>query len=69
MSMHQNQAIKQVDDFRGVQTMITDLAVPYVDLHLAPYSLVADDATTAVAAANTAAVKQALTEVISTRTA
>jgi len=42
--------------------MTTDLTLPYVDLHLAPYSLVADDATVAVAAANTAAVKQALTD-------
>ena len=40
--------------------MTTDLTLPYVDLHLAPYSLVADDATAAVA--NTAAVKQALTD-------
>src|SRR4051812_38210073 len=42
--------------------MMTNLALPYVDLHLAPYSVVADNATEAVAAANTAAVKQALTD-------
>jgi|tagenome__1003787_1003787.scaffolds.fasta_scaffold20982601_3 hypothetical protein len=42
--------------------MMTNLALPYVDLHLAPYSVVADDATEAVATANTAAVKQALTD-------
>jgi hypothetical protein len=42
--------------------MTTNLTLPYVDLHLPPYSLVADDATVAVAAANTAAVKQALTD-------
>jgi hypothetical protein len=42
--------------------MIADPALPYIDLHLAPYSLVPDNATVAVAAANTAAVKQALTD-------
>jgi hypothetical protein len=36
--------------------MVTNLALPYVDLHLAPYSVVADNATEAVATANTAAV-------------
>jgi hypothetical protein len=44
--------------------MMTNLALPYVDLHLAPYSVVADNATEAMARANTAAVKQALTDYV-----
>jgi hypothetical protein len=42
--------------------MPTDPTPPYVDLRLDPYALVADDATAAVAGANTAAVKQALAD-------
>jgi len=42
--------------------MTTDLTPPYVDLRQCPYALVANDATVAVAAANTAVVKQALTD-------